>query len=111
MPTPPKAPAAKKAAADPRDAAGSTATPSTQHNPLAPPGAAGKLPTSTSGAEPPQPRKRARVQDLVSVTVHTPFKLTDDDGVQHHYHAGTQDVPREHADHWYAAHHLEKNED
>lgn len=109
MPIPPKGPAAKKSAADPRDTGG-TSAPAAKTNPLVPPGAPGEHPTTTSGDNP-SPRRRTKVEDLVSVTVHTPFKLTDDNGVQHHYHAGTQDVPREHAAHWYAAHHLEKNED
>jgi hypothetical protein len=55
---------------------------------------------------------KGKKEDLVSVTVHTAFNLTPDDGSERiRYETGVQDIPRSHADHWYSAPHLDKNED
>jgi hypothetical protein len=59
-------------------------------------------------------RRRSTNKDVekVSVTVPRGFTLTTDDGKQHRYEAGIQDIPREHAEHAYsAANGVELNED
>lgn len=76
-------------------------------NPLVPPDAPQSdhenTPSSTDGTRP-----RARiVEKKVKVRVHTPFRLTLDDGTVVPYAAGEQEVPASHADHFYAKHHIE----
>jgi hypothetical protein len=67
-----------------------------------------KRPWARLSAEAPKGKK----EELVSVTVHTAFNLTPDDGSERiRYETGVQDIPRSHADHWYSAPHLDKNED
>lgn len=55
---------------------------------------------------------KRKKSELVSVTLPVPMNLHDDAGVMHKYEPGVQDMPREHAEHWYAkALGLELNED
>lgn len=98
---------------DPRDAGkdskpqAAKAPPAMTHNPNAPADA-------QASAQPPEgdaPRARKKIEpELVSVTVHTAFTLTPDSGSPVRYHQGVQDIPREHAEHYYAKHHLDVNE-
>lgn len=45
----------------------------------------------------------------VKVNVPKPFRLTDATGAEHQYTVGEQEMPEDHADHWYAkAHGVEK---
>lgn len=41
-------------------------------------------------------------EELVTAIVPKSFKLTLDDHTQVQYHAGTQDMPRSHAEHWFS---------
>lgn len=93
--------------ADPRDTGTVAAKPAQTHNPNAPADAQSAAPSAVTE----QPRTRKKLEpDLVSVTVHTAFILTRDSGEQVKYSQGTQDIPVEDADHWYAKHHLDRNE-
>lgn len=59
-------------------------------------------------------RRRSTKKDveMVSATVPRAFTLTTDDGKQHRYEMGVQDIPRAHAEHAYAAANgVELNED
>lgn len=100
--------------ADPRD--GGNVPPPVVKNPLAPPGASEKdhdaLANSTDGTGANKPvRERKKIEDLVSVTVPQRFNLTLDHGVVVEYAAGIQDMPKSHAEHWYAkANGVETNE-
>lgn len=40
--------------------------------------------------------------DLVTVVIPKPFTLTTDNGGHVHYSAGTQEMPTEHAEHWFS---------
>lgn len=44
---------------------------------------------------------------LVSILVHTPFKLTLEDNSVFEYKKGRHNVPQEHASHWFTLHHAE----
>lgn len=46
-------------------------------------------------------------EKLVSILVHTPFKLTLTDGTATEYTKGLHDVPEEHAGHWFTLAHAE----
>lgn len=46
-------------------------------------------------------------EKLVSILVHTPFKLTLADGTATEYTKGLHDVPEEHAGHWFTLAHAE----
>lgn len=50
------------------------------------------------------PRRRVVADEPAKVRVFAPrpFRLTDDKGLEHRYEAGEQDMPEEHASHWYA---------
>ena len=48
-------------------------------------------------------RPSAKDVEMVSVTVPRAFILNDDGGVKHNYGPGVQDMPRSHAEHYYAA--------
>lgn len=56
------------------------------------------------GAE--EPPKRVKLRDVSMVKVHVPktFHLTDEHG-RHTYLAGTPEMPKDHAEHWYAQAH------
>lgn len=50
-----------------------------------------------------EPTKREA--ELVTAAVPRPLMLTDDNSVVHKYDVGVQDMPRAHAEHWYAKAH------
>lgn len=52
----------------------------------------------------PRPRaaEPATADDSITVVVPKPFILNADDGKQHTYQAGTQEMPRSHAEHWWS---------
>lgn len=70
--------------------------------------AVGQQPPATPTPGAAQPTDAKEFVDLQSqedlITVHVPaaFIITQDDHVQVSYQVGTQDMPRAHAEHWYA---------
>lgn len=48
------------------------------------------------------PRKRAALDEMVTVIVPKPFKLTDDKHGTKHYDVGIQEMTRSDATHWFA---------
>lgn len=93
----------KAAVQDPRVTGAPAAPAAIEKNPVVPPDApdANKAPV----------RERKKLAEAkVSVTVHTPFMLRRDDGTECRFHQGVQDILESDADHWYAKHHLDRNE-
>jgi hypothetical protein len=100
-----------KTAADPRQSAPAAKAPAAPS--AASPTTTPAADTHFTHAHPPEGKapKREKV-DLVSVTVPQAFNLTLDDHSRVRYEMGIQDMPREHAEHFYAkANGVEKNED
>ena len=86
----PKAPAqTKSAAADPRTSPAPTATPA---------------PASSSPPDD-EVKPRRRKEEMVTCTIPQGFKLTLDDGTEIDIKAGTDELPRSHAEHWYSKAH------
>lgn len=87
-----KAPAqSKTAAADPRTSTAPAVTPA--------PTPAAKAPADDEV----KPRKRK--EEMVTCTIPQGFQLTLDDGTTVDIKAGTDELPRSHAEHWYSKAH------
>lgn len=63
-----------------------------------------------AGGDPATAQERARKEaqedcEVITVTVPRRFVLTDNNGHEHTYEVGIQEMPRHHAEHWYAKNH------
>jgi hypothetical protein len=60
------------------------------------------LANASGAAEHAEAMSTTKMEDMVIVTVPNPFKLTLDDHTPVEYGSGVQEMPHEHANHWFS---------